>query len=148
MAPDGTKLNREQARKFLLERFKSHFEPPNVESDDPFDLQSAISDDAPGRPREAWHMTEFAKVDDFIEDGYTKTEACRRVRKQLPPELSYWGDDRSFRNIYYEFKRKHEKFVRKRAFAYSVLNNNINEAVEQIFRLSKITNVHRPLSNW
>ena len=141
-------FTREQTREFVLERFNSYIENPDGEPDDPFDLNSAINDDRPGRPREAWHMAEFAKVDDLIADGHETSEACQRIRKQLPPEIPYRGDDTSFRNIYYEFKREHEKFVRKKSFAYSIFNNNLEEAIEQCFRLSKITEVQKEFTCW
>ena len=143
-----TDLTREDIRKLVLERFSTYLEHPDGVPDDPFDLKSAINDDKLGRPREAWHMEEFAKVDDLIADGYETSEACQRIRKQLPPEIPYRRDDTSFRNIYYEFKRKHENFVRKRSFAYSIFNDNLNEAVEQCFRLSKITDVAKQFSCW
>ena len=143
-----TELTREQVHKLVSERFKQHSGIQAGDLDDPFDLKSAINDDAPGRPREAWHMTEFAKVDDLITKGFEVTEACERVRRQLPDHIKYSGEETSFRNIYYEFKREHENFVRRRAFAYSVVNNNIEEAVEQCFRLSKITDVTKEFSCW
>ena len=143
-----TELTREQVHKLVLERFKQHAGIQAGDLDDPFDPQSAINDDAPGRPREAWHMNEFANVDDFITEGYEVVEACKRVRRQLPDHVQYSGNDTSFRNIYYEFKREHEIFVRRRAFAYSIFNNNLEEAVEQCFRLSKITDVTKEFRYW
>ena len=143
-----TELTREQIHKLVLKRFKTYLDNSDGEPDDPFDLKSAINDDKPARPREAWHMTEFAKVDDLISEGFEVKEACKRVRRQLPDHVEYSGKDTSFRNIYYEFKRKHEKFMRRRAFAYSIFNNNIDEAVEQCFRLSKITDVRKDFCYW
>ena len=141
-------LTFKEAKVLLFERFKSYFDSPEGIPDDPFDLKSAINDDKPGRPREAWHMPEFAKVDDLISEGYDVVGACKYVRHNLPSEIKYIGCDTSFRNIYYEFKRIHERLVRRRAFAYSVLNNNIDKSITQLHRLSKITNVHQEFRYW
>ena len=73
-----TELTREQACKLVLERFKPYLGNPDDELDDPLDLKSAINDYKPARPREAWHMTEFGKVDDLIANGFEVKEACRR----------------------------------------------------------------------
>jgi hypothetical protein len=142
------KLTREQIHKLVLTRFGAYLENPDREPDDPFDLKSAINDDTPGRRYEAWHMIEFAKIDDLKANGFEIKEACKRVRRQLLGHVEYSGDDTSFRNMYYEFKRKHENFVRRRAFAYSIFNNNIDEAEEQCFRLSKITDVTKEFRYW
>ena len=131
IAPDGvTEFTHGQIRELVLERFKSYLESPDGEPDDPFDLKAAINDDAPGRPREAWHMAEFAKVDDLRDKGLEIKEACEIIRRRLPADINYSGDDTSFRNIYYEFKREHENFVRRRSFAYSIFNLNFEEAIE------------------
>lgn len=142
-----TEYTREEIHKFVLDRFKPYLGNSD-DVDDPFDLQTAINDDAPGRPREAWHMTEFAKVDDLIAEGYEVVEACNRIRRQLPDHVKYSGEDTSFRNIYYEFKREHEIFVRRRAFAYSIVNNNLKEAIEQCCRLSKLTDITKKFDEW
>ena len=143
-----TELTREQIHKLVLKRFKTYLDNSDGEPDDPFDLKSAINDDKPGRPREAWHMTEFAKVDDLIAEGFEVKAACKQVRRQLRDHVGNLGEETSFRNIYYEFKRKHEIFVRRRAFAYSISNNNLEEAVEQCFRISKITEVTKDFKYW
>ena len=149
MDPNGmAELTREEIHKLVLKRFKTYLDNPDGEPDDPFDLKSAINDDAPGRPREPWHMTEFAKVDDLITNGFGVKEACKRVHRQFTGHVEDSGKDTSFRNIYYEFKREHEIFVRRRAFAYSILNSNFEEALEQCFRLSKITDVTKEFSYW
>ena len=143
-----TEFTRELIHQFILERFKPYLGNSHSDVDDPFDLQSAINDEKPGRPYEAWHMTEFAKVDDLITEDYGVKEACKRVRRQLPDSVYYSGHDTSFRNIYYEFKREHEIFVRRRAFAYSIVNNNIKEAVEHCYRLSKIIDITKKFADW
>ena len=143
--------SRDQIRKFVLKRYAEYFNEPKNVSDE-FDLDYAINKGRPGRPHKVWHMTEFAKVDDLIEAGIGPKEACRRVLEKLPESINYTGKDTdhetSFRNIFYKFKNSYEKSVRKDSFTYSVVEHNFEEATEQCFRLSKITDITLAREDW
>ena len=113
-----------------------------------FDRELALGEDKPGRPYVAWRLTEFAKVDDLIEEGCLPTKAYEEVRTNLPKEIPYRGDARNFGIMYKEFKRDHEVTVRKRMFAEALLANELEEAVEQCFRLSKVVDIKRKYVDW
>ncbi len=79
-----TNYDRDQIRTILLERYGDYLDGSTKEPTDAFDLQQALSEDRPGRQYEAWHLIEFAFVDDCRAEGVGVMEACRRVCGRLP----------------------------------------------------------------
>ena len=143
-----TDYDRDQIRAFLLDRYGSYFGGATDAPSLSFDLQQALSEDRPGRQYEAWHLIEFAFVDDCRAEGVGVMEACRRVCGRLPAVHRSKDKPRSVYTLYYEFKRERELYVRKKAFADALLTEHLDEAIEQCFRLSKITDIEREFRDW
>lgn len=125
----------------ILERYKREIGVP----DGNFDPSIALLSEGAGRPREYKNLVMFAKVDDLVEDGESIRSACKTVHEEYRPTKV----SRGFYVMYHEFKRgRNEAKVRKPCFAYAVLEGQIDEAVEQYYRLSKITDVTTRFCEW
>ena len=140
--------DRDQIRQIVLDRFGKALGAPGDDPTGEFDRDLALREDKPGRPHAAWHLTEFAKVDDLIEEGELLTKSCEQVLSQLPEEISYYGNATSFRHLYDEFKRTYEVTVRKKMFSEALFANELEEAVEQCFRLSKVVCIKLTYKDW
>jgi hypothetical protein len=136
-------LKREQVHQIFLQRFSKHLGSPD-------EIVPILNDPAtssrlrgPGSEIADWHFEAFAEIDDLI-----KTNPSSTIKVSITEVCDKWAKSGhahnydSFEAMYYEFKRDKELEYRKQRFAEQLLAGKADEALEQLYRLSLITDIN------
>lgn len=126
----------EQARNFLTERFEHVFGTGYVTDSLP-DEHYANELREFGNRYVRWHLDAFDRVYEKIDEGMNVAAACREVQANLPSGNVSVSED-SFRNMFRRFIRTDEKDVRRMLIIGAIIENDIERAVVQCVRLSRV----------